>query len=444
MVFDYTALSDFYKFREEITSSSGRKYKQEVLQRWKNNENILKLLQINFDPYRVYGISKKKLEKQVAAAESCSFKDVFELFEYLEKNNTGRDIDLAQVNAVINQLAFNNLPHYVALLLELIAKDVTLGVDTKTINSVIPNLINSFQVQLAEKYFENPQKIEGREFTITTKIDGCRIIAIKENNQVSFYTRAGQVYEGLVDLEQEMLEKLPDNICLDGELTLLDATGKTSGEAYKETIKLSRKDGIKHQLKMLVFDCMAANEFRTQATTKPYAARRAQLDILFRDSSKFTYFEVLPVLYTGSDTSKIQEYLDAALADKQEGIMLNLNDAPYRFKRSWDIQKVKLMHTLDLEVAGYEEGEGRLSGTLGALVVRYKNGNKVKVGSGFSDEQRSDIWRRRDIDIIGAVIECSYFEECQKTTGLKDGEPAESLRFPVFRGFRYDKLTPDF
>jgi DNA ligase-1 len=99
--------------------------------------------------------------------------------------------------------------------------------------------------------------------------------------------------------------------------------------------------------------------------------------------------------------------------------------------------KVKKMNTLDLEIVGYEEGSGRLAGTLGAIHVRYKNGNIVKVGSGFSDELRALIWLEPS-DFVGKIVEIQYFEE---TTNADGGI---SLRFPVFKDFRPDKLTPDF
>jgi DNA ligase-1 len=150
-----------------------------------------------------------------------------------------------------------------------------------------------------------------------------------------------------------------------------------------------------------------------------------------------TYFELLPILYLGMDTSKILELLDSEIARDQEGIMINICDAPYEFKRTNNLLKVKKMNTLDLEIVGFEEGEGRLVGTLGAILVRYKNGNTVKVGSGFSDRLRAELWRARG-DFLGKIVEIQYFEE---TTNADGGI---SLRFPVFKDFRPDKLEADF
>jgi DNA ligase-1 len=289
---------------------------------------------------------------------------------------------------------------------------------------------------LAEKFFDKPERVEGKEFALTTKIDGGRIIAIKENGQVSFFTRAGQKYEGLVDLENELKEILDDNFVLDGEITLLDPKGLSSKDQYKETMKITRKDGEKHGVKMLVFDYMPVANFKMQNCPVAYSARRAHLSTMF-DLCALKYFELLPLLYVGSDVSVIPKCLDEAIADGQEGIMINICDAPYEFKRTWNLLKVKKMNTMDLQIIGFEEGTGRLAGTLGAILVRYKNRNTVKVGSGFTDWLRTEIWNNRG-KYMDTICEIKYFEE---TTNQEGGE---SLRFPIFNDFRPDKLEADF
>ncbi len=432
-------LLHFKNFYEEIRSSNSRKYKQEVLQKYKDDEVIQKYLKIAFDPYTVYGISTKKLYKEVKVGDTWCAPTVFDLFDYLEVHNTGRDVDVAVCQLAMDWLAGDN--QEVARLLEfLICKELVIGCDAKTINSVIPGLIPTFNVQLAQKYFEKPEKLEGKYFAITTKIDGGRIIAIKENGQVSFFTRAGQRYEGLVDLEKEMLEAFPDGTVLDGEITILEDKGIPSKEAYKKAMKITRSDGEKHGLKMKCFDAMSIEEWKAQKCTHGYIERRLLLEGLLRytlNHQALIYFEILPELYRGEDTSKVLELLDEAIANQEEGVMINICDAVYEFGRTWNLMKVKKMNTLDLEIVDVEEGSGRLAGTLGAIHVRYKNGNIVKVGSGFSDDLRASIWANPHL-YIGWIAEIQFFES---TTNADGGE---SLRFPVFKDFRPDKLEADF
>ena len=122
--------------------------------------------------------------------------------------------------------------------------------------------------------------------------------------------------------------------------------------------------------------------------------------------------------------------------EDKEGLMIN-TDVPYRRTRHKGILKVKRFYTMDLPIIRCEAGTGRLKGTLGAFVLEYK-GNEVKVGSGFTDEQREKFWQKRD-DLTGTLCEVKYKEISQdKGTGL------ESLQFPVFVGLRTDKTEVSY
>jgi DNA ligase-1 len=211
-----------------------------------------------------------------------------------------------------------------------------------------------------------------------------------------------------------------------------------SKDAYKAASKIIRLKGDtpKTGLTYRVFDCMTADEFKAQQCDKTYAERRSMLESF----PAMIHVEVLPVLYQGSDTSKITEWLTKITNEGGEGCMVNLTQAKYSWKRSRDLLKVKKFNSLDLEVIDIEEGSGRLAGTLGAIHVRYKNGNPVKVGSGFSDEERKLYWAHPEL-IMNRVVEVKFFEETQSATGEC------SLRFPTWvSNIRdpKDKATPDF
>ena len=430
-------LVHFNDFVDEMVVSASRKHKQDVLTKYKDDEVIKRYLKIAYDPYVVFGISTKKLSKMARPIDWFHAATVFELFDYLTEHNTGTLEDIAACQEMMFCAA--ELDQTLECLLsDLICKDLSIGCDAKTINSVIPGLIPTFNVMLAEKYFDKPERVLGKTFAVTTKIDGGRIIAIKENGSVSFFTRAGQRYEGLVDLEKEMTETFPEGTVLDGEITILNNAGIPSKEAYKRAMKITRSDGEKHGLKMKVFDTLGIDEWRAQRSTTDYVTRRAVLDgLYFQPAIQRTYFEVLPELYRGNDPAKILELLDEAIANQEEGVMINICDAPYEFKRTTNLLKVKKMQTMDLQIIGFEEGSGKYSGTLGAILVRYKNGNTVKVGSGFTDWLRSEIWNNQN-KYWDRICEIQYFEE----TTNQDG--GESLRFPIFKDFRYDKLEADF
>ena len=121
-----------------------------------------------------------------------------------------------------------------------------------------------------------------------------------------------------------------------------------------------------------------------------------------------------------------------------EGLMIRKDDI-YKGKRSNDILKVKTFHDDEYIVKdvmfgplryvkeGLEVEEEMLSGVL----IEHK-GNTVRVGSGFSIEQRQHYFSKPD-DIIGKEITVQYFEESQNQNG------EYSLRFPVVKVIHENK-----
>lgn len=439
-------LIKFKTFVDEINAENGKLYKMKVLEKYKEDEDIKYYLNFIFNPYITTGISKKKISKDMSdiinspwGTGVIEFDTVKDLLEHIKVYNTGTTDTLAAIQnfreTAITDFSSDDidlLNELDELLENIITKNVQLGVDVITINKVIPNLIPTFDVMLANKYYEKPDYVVGKLFCLTTKIDGGRIVAIKKDGVVEFFTRAGQKYEGLVDLEREMASNMPDNIALDGEITLLHGEGLDNKAQYKQTMMITRRDGEKHGVKMKVFDILSADEFVNQVCYTRYIDRRARLDNLF-DAHNFTYFEKLPILYEGYDVSKIEEILQEQINNGEEGVMINIADALYEFKRTNNLLKVKKFHSCDLEVIGLEEGTNKNKNTLGAFICSYK-GNTVKVGSGISEAQRREVWNNQE-KYLNTIIEVCYFEE----TINQDGKA--SLRFPTFKDFRPDKNT---
>jgi DNA ligase-1 len=131
----------------------------------------------------------------------------------------------------------------------------------------------------------------------------------------------------------------------------------------------------------------------------------------------------------------MREFGEKSVAAGFEGIMIKNLAAPYECKRTSSWMKWKPTITVDLEVVDIEEGTGRNIGRLGALVCSGEdNGRiiKVNVGSGFTDDNRTEFWNSHvtSNNIIGNIIEV----EADVITQNQDG--SYSLRFPRFIRFR--------
>jgi DNA ligase-1 len=131
-----------------------------------------------------------------------------------------------------------------------------------------------------------------------------------------------------------------------------------------------------------------------------------------------------------------REHFEEMVADATnlgyEGIMIR-KDVGYEGKRSKNLLKVKKMHDAEYVVVDVENGIHRVIETgreieeemLRAVMVEHK-GNRVRVGSGFSIDQRRFYYQNPN-EILGKTITVQYFEE---TT---DQHGDHSLRFPVIK-----------
>ena len=416
----------------ELQTTSGANAKQDILQKYAGNEWFKKFLYYALNPLLTYNISEKTLRDFDGADKGIQlqfFNNIFECCEYLSRLRGLDDATVRQVKILLyNHYSDEERELYIKLL----AKTLRFGVTAKTVNKVIPDLIPEWEVQQAYPIDKYPIE-DGTLFWLTQKLNGVR--ATFYNGQL--IARSGVPYKGLEHIIKEISWIQNAGFVLDGELTLMNTDGISDNEAFRIATGILNSDDVnKTTICYTVFDAISVRDFERADPIVTYANRRIVLDEIDSSLSDATYSKVLPVLYCGRDISKIDEYLDQMVREDKEGLMVNL-DVPYRRTRHKGILKVKRFYTMDLPIVRYEEGSGRLAGTLGAFVLKY-NENEVKVGSGFTDEQRQEYWLHRD-DLIGTLCEVKYKEISKdKNTEL------ESLQFPVFVRLREDKSEVSF
>ncbi len=85
----------------------------------------------------------------------------------------------------------------------------------------------------------------------------------------------------------------------------------------------------------------------------------------------------------------LKDYLQIQVQRGAEGLMLRKVDSIYRSGRSKDLLKVKPYMDAEAMVIGHQAGHGKYEGMLGALIVEDQSGQQFKIGTGFSDQQRS-------------------------------------------------------
>ena len=418
--------NEFFKVVEIINDLRGTTKSTEktaILKENKDNELLQKVLFYTLDSFKKYKISEKTFETY--GCLQSSYSDIFTLLDVLSANNINDNLKNEAVGFV------NSADEKLQDLFKcMLIKDLRIGIAEKGINKVFKDLIPTFSCMLSESIFKNNnmQRVQGKEFIITQKLDGNRILAIKQNDKVEFYTRQGKPLEGLVELEEDF-KSFPNNMVLDGEILLENKNNLNSDELFRETMKECRKKGTKHGLYFNAFDLVTLEGFGKGIDTTPCAQRKENLHNLI-ETNNFTHIVEVPILYKGRDLDKIDEYLQLAISKGQEGCMVNLCEAPYEGKRVKTQLKVKAMNEIDLRVVGVFEGEGEFKGTLGGVKIVLTHEGKqydVAIGSGFSKKEREIFWDDSSL-IIGKIIRVQYFEISQNQCG------GYSLRFPVFKG----------
>lgn len=413
----------------DLQAAKGAIAKKQVIENNKNDTEFKKLLYYALHPLLTYKVSERTLSEARPL-----FEGAYTNFESVCRDlSTRRALDNVTVRNVKGFLSDCD-PREAELYTKLLAKKLRLGVTAKTVNKVIPGLIPEWEVQQAypiEKYPLFP----GEWFALTEKLNGVRATYYRGR----LYARSGEEHKGMDHIEDFLRETVGLDVVFDGELTLVDKSGLTDNEAFRKATGIINADiGTcdKTVISFTVFDVLPACELDSGSSSAVYSERRAELDSKFEPMFRGSCVHVLPLMYAGTDQKMIDKLLAEAVANDKEGLICNL-DVPYKCKRHNGILKVKQFYTMDLSIIGCEEGSGRLANRLGAFVLDFK-GNEVRVGSGFTDEERFWFWQRRET-MIGKLCEVKYKEiSCDKHTG------AESLQFPVFVTLRTDKTEPSF
>ena len=137
----------------------------------KNDERLKQILYYTFNMLDVFGISSKKLHREVKIEPNFKTEDLVELLKHLKENNTGTDQDIANVQYFIN----NQNEKYKQLLEDIISKSLTIGINAKNINKVWPGLIPDYEVQQGERLEQNIDKVENKNIIVTQKFEKTKI-----------------------------------------------------------------------------------------------------------------------------------------------------------------------------------------------------------------------------------------------------------------------------
>ena len=287
------------------------------------------------------------------------------------------------------------------------------------------------------------------------KWDGIRAIALWDGTRLRFETRnlrdVTHAWPELAHLGEALGHRA---VVLDGEIVAMDERGVPSFQRLQERMHVADPANAARLAQRipasyLVFDVLHLDGENLMPL--PWTERRQRLDGL---GLKGPCWATTPA-FVGAGTAT----WEAAKQRDMEGVMAKRVDAPYvagARSKSW--LKIKLQHSDEFVVGGWQPGEGRRTDRIGSLLLGTPSGDGGlayvgNVGTGFSDKELTRLQDRlrgctRPTSPFtagpatkkGAVfVEPELVVEVEFTERTKDG----ILRHPSYKGVRIDKSADD-
>lgn len=365
------------------------------------------------------------------------------------KNHSNESIDF-----LTNLLEQYNVESQI-LIKNIILKDLRCGAQLSSLNKAIDIcnklyntnfakihdypclLVSAYNEKIVDKIFNNDLG-----FAICQlKCDGMRFNAVVENDKVTFFGRSGkQIYITDNDFIQQFI-KLSDkkNVVYDGELLIDgDATGhavdrKIGNGILNKAVKGTISTEEQTHITAVIWDRIDLDDFKAGISEDIYHNR---YNLLANDFNRVELNRIFIVpTETVTDKSQCEQMFNYMLSEHLEGVIVKSPYNIWKDVRATDMVKFKAELDCDLRVVAVETATGKYQGMLGALVCESDDHKvQVKVGTGYTDEMRSEFIKQ---DLIGKIVTITYNARIKD----KNRPDVDSLFLPRFVEFREDKDT---
>jgi DNA ligase-1 len=241
------------------------------------------------------------------------------------------------------------------------------------------------KIQLATVYkssMKKPLTIE--EYFVSEKLDGIRGYW----NGKNLYTRAGN----LIHAPAWFTQGWPSSY-LDGELwSKRSEFEKISSCVRTRNSQKIREKSCWQNIRLMIFDL--------PKHSGNFAQRVEKMNKLVV-TTKSLYLQVIHQEKLDS-VALLHQRLSKVVNLGGEGLMLHHQEAYYRVGRSNALMKLKQHDDAEAKVIAHIMGKGKYRNKLGSIVVELPSGLTFKIGSGFTDQERTTPPK------IGSVITFKY------------------------------------
>lgn len=438
---------------EDIGNKSGRLDKIALIRENIDNPLFKEVLKLGLDPYINFYV--RKIPDYEATNQKTLDWALVELEKLTSRQLTGH----AGISHLTNTLS--SLSAADAIVIErIIGKDFRAGFSDGSVNAVIEGFISTYPCLLARPYDE--KNIKNIKFPAYSdlKADGLRVNFIVEGTKISICGRSGRAIDLLGEMDAELVElgaQYADPQVFDGELVVVDENGKVLSrkvgngiinKAIKGTITIEEARLVRAQL----WDAIPLSQFRAGKSKDTYKDRFELLEkaietvtpqgqdaLAAKLKGESFKFWVIPYEVVNNIEEAVAHF-ELLLSQGHEGTILKNFAALWEDTRSKHLVKMKAEKTCDLEIIGFNPGEGKFVGQVGSLICASSD-RKVEVSiSGFSDKLRQEITDTIDA-LMGTIVEVLYNERISSKSAGRVG--VDSLFLPRYNCFRTDKFIAD-
>ncbi|MFW5819806.1 MAG: DNA ligase D [Bacteroidota bacterium] len=217
------------------------------------------------------------------------------------------------------------------------------------------------------------------EWIFEFKLDGYRIISVKNSDDVDLYSRNGNDYNKKYSLIRDELKELKANFVLDGEVCYM-VNGRPDFQKLQNNY--SQKDKVHYY----AFDLLWVNGHDLKKL--PLIKRKELLKELLSNSGPHVH-------YLDHIEKEGKKFFREIEEKNLEGIIAKRKDSTYHPSwRSNEWLKIKTLYRQEMVICGYTESEKddrEFKSILCAVSFNHKYIYTGKVGTGFNQEKQKQI-----------------------------------------------------
>ena len=277
-------------------------------------------------------------------------------------------------------------------------------------------------------------------FYVQCKLDGSFGYMLNDN----IITRQGNMYpEWFV---KQLTKGVPEDVVLIGEMTVYDDCGlldrKTGNGILNSVLQGEDESEFKYYtFHYTAWDALYRDEFKSGKSDRTYRYRLNMVAMVMSLISKPLNRSVTQIqTHQVASLEEAFEIYTKFTSQGLEGAVIKDSDGLWKDSSSGtkDAVKLKVEFEVEMEIIGYYEGEGKVAGTLGGVVVATSDRKIVnKCGSGFSDKQRKEFWEIRE-ELVGEITTVKANDVISSKT-----KETLALSLPIFVEIRNDKTEAD-